>query len=533
MDSNLLRIPWIPVKRLSGKKEIIAPWQITDNFQNDPIIGIESPRPDFNGALNQFFIGILQTTWAPESEKAWRKILTKPPSPQELKDSFSKLEPYFNLLGNGPRFIQDFDLTDGAEQNVSNLLIESPGGNTEKNNADLFIKRGQATRQCPHCLGTALYCMQINAPSGGVGHRTSLRGGGPLSTIILANTLWETVWANVLPKRDFEALAGDPQKTKPQDIFPWLAPCRTSEAKTGQATLPQDTNPLQMYWATPRRIRIIDQEPEQGVCEICGRMSQHLTSAYQTKNYGVNYEGAWQHPLTPYTRDKKGMPIARHPQPGGMVYRHWLGLVITDAEGNTRPAKVVQHFLNQRRFRILQKAQGSHSPRLWCFGFDMDNMKARCWYESTMPLVDIDSQHMPLLEKNISRLVRAADLAVWLLRTNLKKAWYKRPGDAKGDFSIIDQRFWQETESSFYEALEQAIQLVEESRDTEDLRREWLRLLRNKALEIFDSLSQTGHFEAVEPRRVALARLDLGKALNATSKIGKILDLTNKKTKAA
>ncbi|WP_239500552.1 type I-E CRISPR-associated protein Cse1/CasA, partial [Streptococcus pneumoniae] len=65
--------------------------------------------------------------------------------------------------------------------------------------------------------------LQTYAPSGGAGHRTSLRGGGPLTTLLAparkgraVATLWDRVWTNV-PDADPDAGAADPAR-----IFPWL-----------------------------------------------------------------------------------------------------------------------------------------------------------------------------------------------------------------------------------------------------------------------------------------------------------------------
>ncbi|MGD8564318.1 MAG: type I-E CRISPR-associated protein Cse1/CasA, partial [Desulfarculaceae bacterium] len=298
MTLNLISDPWIPVLRRSGARKTIAPWQITQDLETDPIQSLDAPRPDFSGALVQFLIGLLQTAFAPGSIKEWRNHFLKPPSPQTLRKAFQRHEPHFNLLGSGPRFMQDLHLilTKDNRVGLAKLLLETPGSNTERNNADLFIKRGQASRQCPACLAMALYTLQTNANQGGSGNRTSLRGGGPLTTIILAGTLWSTVWINVLTKKDFETLPGGHHKKEPQDILPWLAPCRTSENKTGAPTMPEDVNPLQMYWGMPRRIRVDAENPEQGTCHICGQESRELLSTCLTKNYGINYEGAWQHP---------------------------------------------------------------------------------------------------------------------------------------------------------------------------------------------------------------------------------------------
>lgn len=518
MTLNLISDAWLPVRRQHGERETIAPWQITSKWETDPVVSLDAPRADFNGSLIQFLIGLLQTTSPPASEREWRKWFFVPPSSDSLRKAFEAIAPSFNLAGDGPRFMQDLELSTGTETGVASLLLETPGGNTERHNTDLFTKRGQSARQCPACLAMALYNLQTNASSGGVGHRTSLRGGGPLSTVITADTLWGAAWLNVLPKSTFGALAGDPTKSQQSDVFPWLAPCRTSEKNTGKPTTPLDVHPLQMYWGMPRRIRVNLEQVEEGVCEVCGTSKADLVTTYLTKNYGTNYEGAWQHPLSPYGRDKEGMPLPRHPQPDGLAYRHWLGLVVHDQERDIRPAAVVTHFINNGRWRVLEERLGNRTPRLWCFGYDMDNMKARCWYESTMPLVHVGDEFASQFAGETARLVKAADFTAFLLRTNLKKAWYKSPGDVKGDLTFINSRFWQETESGFYRQVEAIARSLKNGEDVEDLRREWLTVLRRHALTIFDDLSQAGHFSAADPKRVALARRDLNRAMHPKSK---------------
>ena len=71
MAFNLIREHWIPVERRSGERESIAPWQITDGLEHSPIVSLAAPRPDFNGALIQFLIGLLQTLSPPEDEDDW------------------------------------------------------------------------------------------------------------------------------------------------------------------------------------------------------------------------------------------------------------------------------------------------------------------------------------------------------------------------------------------------------------------------------------------------------------------------------
>jgi CRISPR system Cascade subunit CasA len=77
---NLINEKWIPVRRLDDTMEIIAPWQVTDNIGSNPIVNLDANRPDFNGALIQFLIGLVQTTMAPKRDKSWRTGFTEPQS---------------------------------------------------------------------------------------------------------------------------------------------------------------------------------------------------------------------------------------------------------------------------------------------------------------------------------------------------------------------------------------------------------------------------------------------------------------------
>jgi len=126
---------------------------------------------------------------------------------------------------DGPAFLQDFDLLDGETKVISALLIESPGGKTLKDNLDHFVKRDRANQLCASCTATALFTLQTNAPSGGVGHRVGLRGGGPLTTFIfpkvLSATLWQKLWLNVLNQEELE-----PAEKIDSNVLPWLGKTR-------------------------------------------------------------------------------------------------------------------------------------------------------------------------------------------------------------------------------------------------------------------------------------------------------------------
>ena len=170
---NLIENEWIPVRRRSGKVARIAPWQLTDGFAEDPIIMVSAPRPDFNGALVQYLIGLLQTGFAPDDARAWRRRLREPPAPAELKEAFLTVASAFYLDEGEARFLQDLNLEleirklMPSEQQkrtcgVGDLLIEMPTGKTLEDNTDHFVKRGRVAAMCPACVAAGLLSLQTN-----------------------------------------------------------------------------------------------------------------------------------------------------------------------------------------------------------------------------------------------------------------------------------------------------------------------------------------------------------------------------------
>ncbi len=537
---NLIIDSWLPIRRASGAREMIAPWQITKNHETDPIVALDAPRADFNGALMQLLIGLLQTAAPPmkADNDDWLAWLEQAPDPEILQEKFQRLQHAFNLNGDGPRFMQDFAGLDGDTKPIDALLIEAPGAQTLRNNADHFIKRGGVAALCPACVASALFTLQTNAPSGGAGHRTSLRGGGPLTTLAIVDsqdhvglreTLWRNVWLNVLRQHDVELLTDGADKQADADIFPWLAPTRTSNPKQGgRDTYPADVNPLQMYWAMPRRIRLDWENTSEGECDICGVESGQRVSQYVTQNYGVNYNGPWKHSLSPHSLDKTdNTPMPQHPQPGGMSYRHWLRFVA--GEELNEAARVITAFNKRNPGDRLQL-------RLWAFGYDMDNMKARCWYETTYPLYLLDKRIREDFVSLAQLLIRAAIEVSKQVRGSVKEAWFSRPGDAKGNTSFLVESFFQHTENTFFDSLHQLRDELASGGDGIAVLNAWHGELKKAAMDLFDYWAARGDVSVANPRRIAMAHKKLNRLLNG-KKLKQLLFLPetapDKKEKAA
>ncbi len=525
---NLIEKPWLPARRRSGVVEQIPPWFITDQIMEDPFVSFAWPRPDFDRAAQEFLIGLLSTAAAPADDHDWEEQWLMPPAPEALKTRFTTVSSGFNLDGQGPRFMQDLDPLDEAKQTkAATLLIDTPGTQTLKRNADLFVKRNTVPVLGRAAAAMALFTLNSYAPSGGAGHRTSLRGGGPLTTLIVADsaeygaTLWGILWPNVETREQCERRATD---TTVDDnlhrIFPWMAPTRTSEKAGGRSTTPADVHPLQVYWGMPRRIRLSFEESNGRHCSITNGEDAFVVSSCRTKNYGTDYSAGFTHPLTPYYRQKAGGPLLPvHPTPGGISYRLWPGVVVYTGDDRREPAQVIRHW--HQRSAVLQQT------RFAAFGYDMDNMKARGWVEGEMPLWYFDSETREGLNHFIRCVVAGAVKVATLTTKAVKSALYDRPSKATGNYQFIAERFYRETESRFFGALEQAANSLREQPEADDativIREEWVRMIAAEAMQLFDEYAPLDDSLKRDTLRHVKARYYLGLALRGIGKDGKKL----------
>lgn len=500
---NLIKDAWIPVIRANSGKGLIAPWQIAE--QEDPIRELAAPRPDFQGAMYQLLIGLLQTGFAPKDQDEWLKYWEVPPTAGILRSRLEGLAGAFDFDNpNGPAFMQDFTLADGEPKGIAALLIEAPGGKTVRDNLDHFVKRETPRCVCKTCAAMALFTLQANAPSGGVGHRVGLRGGGPLTTLVLPPdqvTFWQTLWLNVLDNTD----VAEYPESRPESVFPWMGPTRVSD-KNGTDTTPENSHQLQAYWGMPRRIRItFPAEAAIGDCSLCDAHGVELVTAYRTRNYGVNYMGAWVHPLTPYRFDpkKEKPPLSLKGQKGGLGYRNWLGLTLADDEDGDRAALVVRRYSEQR----ARELRIQRTARLWCFGYDMDNMKARCWYDHTFPLLNLTPAQRKKLLLWVGEFVSAAQDVSSILRKQVKAAWFRRPEDAKGDMDTVSMDFWQRSEPVFYQLLEQ-LSNVPGNNDNPppEVYSNWRSTLLRMPLQLFDAWVLEAPIEDMDMKRIVAER---------------------------
>lgn len=518
--ASLLAENWIPVLRRTGKHDWVAPHQIAE----DDIVSFAANRPEFNGALAQFMIGLLQTTTPVATEGQWDALMEAPPTAETLRAWFAPVAQAFHIDGPGPRFMQDVGLEGIAEFPIDGLLVNSAGASTIDQNRDLFVKRDMVVGLCPCCATTALFALQINAPAGGAGQMTGLRGGGPLTTLVVSSppkTLWHDLWLNVLPQKIALHNGGDSSKVAPHYTFSWLEAVEVLQPK-GTDTQPLSVHPHHVYWATPRRILLDFTHCTTGVCDVCNRASDQLLQRYQTKPHGLNYKGPWRHPWSPYYETSEGwLPV--HPQEGGFSYRLWLPWVLgrSVAKKTVQPASTVNYALANDR-------QQRGSIRLWVFGFDMKKMKCVCWYETTFPLYGLlraSATAQADLQSLLNSQIEAAELAAFYLRQAVRQAWFG-DSDAKGSLGFLDKAFWDSTQDAFYASLQGLIASARTEAGIDmdsanfllQINESWLQTIRSAAIKLFDlDIVGVGGTDQQNPKRIAKAHLDLTRNLNGNA----------------
>lgn len=521
---SLITEKWLAVRRERKTLDWISPSEITSITEYGAVVDFAWGRPDFDLASHEFMIGLLTIALPSKSrDRDWENFYREPPTAEKFVTAFAPFADDFVLDGAGPRFLQDFDDLDAEPNPVETLLIEAPGANTIKLNKDLFIKRAGVTRLSRAAAAMALYTLQQFAPSGGAGHRTSLRGGGPLVTLATEGdherNLWQRLWLNVS-----EIATEDYKKT---DILPWLAATMTSKKKEVIHEI-KETNSAQAFFGMPRRVRLVFASNEKGLpCDLTGVVDDIIVTSVVTEPWGVNY-GVWCHPLTPYyTAKEDHLPV--HASSGRLGYRHWLGLVYSAPDNARIPASCVVSA--RQRLQML----GCERADIKVGGYAMDNMKALAFAEAVMPMHIVNDSNPGLcntikiaLSDLASQFVEGTRVAEFILSASLRRALQGERGNAAKDSSLLEaprERLWDITERDFHDLLDETITKLPHDIDDEggvrfELRKFWCHRVLVATLKIFDETAPIDMCDLRDPKDIVEGRKLLTSSLNGYGKLG-------------
>lgn len=495
---NLLTDPWLPVRCASGQLRVVSPLAVAASA--DPPLELAAIRPDFNGAMAQFLVGLMQ--WlAPNDVSTWREIALGRRAPE--LERLREIAPCFEFDTGDRRFMQDMDFESAEAGDLAGLLLEAPGGNAIKNNADLFVKRSGGLALSLPLAAQALLTMQVNAPSGGQGHRTSLRGGGPVSMLLwpaelggVPLPLWRKAWLNTL------VLTGD--EPRKEIIFPWMTGCLTSENDRDVRALLAPHSPSQLelvllcYFSTPRRIRL--RYEDDATCSLSG-VKGRCATAYETRNLGANYRSElFRHPLSPYYRDKQGNFLPLHVGVNGFTYADWIRLH-DERDGFRIPLALMGTHFGAGLVREIP------AGAVWAFGYAFDNMKCLAWHEARFQQLMIDEPKRAGVLEEVRRWLDATEQVRRALGQRLRSAWSDH---GEGDTSVAERELYARTERLFYTLVNERAATPEVDDATlnrvhQELRRRWQRHLARTALRLFHEHAERGDVASESMHAIARA----------------------------
>ena len=465
MILNLLRDRWIPVHQY-GEMVMVRP----DGIVAPGVTELAWARPDFNLACLELLIGLVSLTYPPEDDADWKGKLENPDVDQ-IRERMELFAEHFQLGGNGPRFLQDLeaferDAKPSDTKPVDMLFVDSAGSSTAGKNADLMVKRNRFSVLEPAEAAMALYTLQAFAPAGGAGNRTSMRGGGPMTTLVQPvglkpeqMPLWRLIFSNVLPRPRLPA-------SDAHMALPWLRPTLTSER--GQVVVSNETHSLEAFFGMPRRLRLVFE-------------ANQVTGVVQ-RPYGTNYS-AWTHPLTPYYRRKEDDPewLPVHPGAGRLSYRNWLGTTMDNCQDGAGTRE------NAQAFRAYNNRP--HSPNY--------EVLVGGWTIDTYPgLRGLDEDGVD----RVHCLVEAASVASGAVRKALKVACHL---DGTSLASVAEA-FYAETEERFVFSVQEI-----SGGGGAEVEENWYSVLNRVAGRMFDEQVLTGltdHDIAGIERRVKAKR---------------------------
>jgi CRISPR system Cascade subunit CasA len=527
---NMITDPVFPIVTQSGARRFVCFFDLIQDGNDFPV-SFDWPRGDLNIASAELAIGMLCLIYRPVSHKEWEAIW-EGSSGIDAADRIKVLSPYFNLFGDaegkGPRFCQDFEEISGSTNTADALFIDSPGINGQKKNTDLLTHRNRFFAISTKVAGIALYGLQQFAPSGGAGNRTSLRGGGPMTTLIIPRStkskipLIHQLLVNLPINFGVDWLDDD----ELDRALPWLRQTITSAGEPPEevAEASPKAHSVQAFFGMPRRIRLISNGS--GYCPITGEFGPMVTGFVQ-KPWGVKYS-TWRHPLTPYRQSKDDVPYTVKPKPGRFGFRDWVGISVGRANVSEKAFTAEAVAALNLRTRALRKR--GYELQILAAGWAMNNMEAESYLYSVQPLYLAPDGRADIaddMSKTARDFATAAEDASRQLRIALNEALFA------GKSRSIDTALFLETTDSFFERTENAFHTAllklsnkDDQTTHEDRARAWLRRLQHVALSIFNEkalsqLTNTSDLKMIE--RTTHAYATLAGRLSATSRIGEAL----------
>ena len=214
---NLLTDHWIPVQQGTGEVQLVT---LQDLLCRENNWRICLNRDDMELAALQLLVCLVQVIFIPTDKRQLLERWQDPLTTGEYEASIQPFIEWFDLLHSKYPFMQIRGVKAVKVTPIQKLFIGLPDGN----NHAFFNRPDEFKRASLANAAILLFNQAMNSPSFGGGFKGALRGGAPVTTLIIGETLRQTVWCNILTKEFCSPIF----PIIDQDIPTWVLPIKPS-----------------------------------------------------------------------------------------------------------------------------------------------------------------------------------------------------------------------------------------------------------------------------------------------------------------
>lgn len=284
---NLLEDAWIPVRaeggagdfRLLTYRELLCK---SGNWQ------VSLPRDDLELACVQMLVCMTQIMFLPEDIRTLRKRVAEPLSRKAFDVGIAPCLEWFDLDHPTQPFMQSRGVKAADDTPIQKLLVGLPEGN----NHAFFNEVGEVQVLSGPVAAIALFNQASNSPSFGGGFKGSLRGGAPITTLVVSknSNLRETIWLNVLTLPRIQERLPRWTLDYKRDRPTWINPIRERQTiRWSEIGLIRG-----LFWQ-PARVQLVRAQVATP-CDVLGGGSGPAYSGFLKEKFSFTVEGLWPHP---------------------------------------------------------------------------------------------------------------------------------------------------------------------------------------------------------------------------------------------
>lgn len=280
---NLLRDPWIPVRKGSDFKQITYK-ELLCSEQSD--LQVALPRDDLELACIQMLAALTQVIFMPVDKKGLRARIKTPLTEQEYDAGIKKHLEWFDLEHPQWPFMQVLDPGASESTLIQKLFPGLPAGVSHA----FFNEVNECRKVCPSCAVISLFNLCTHTPNMSGKHKGGLRGNAPISTMVYDGSLRRMIWKNVLSKDIVDQIFVGSRTEQPVWVEPIEEKRKISATSIGMIR--------GLFW-TPVLVRLQSKQ-EMISCDCCGLpFSVAIEDFVLGSDFKFEIQGLWPHPYSP------------------------------------------------------------------------------------------------------------------------------------------------------------------------------------------------------------------------------------------